>query len=130
MDENTNDRTCDVVVIGGGGAGLGGVLQLGRSRRSVVVVDAGEPRNATAAHMHGYLGREGEAPANFLAIGRREVAGYGVQLVDGGPPRSPAWTSGTSRPAWPPFGWPPPLRLAGSPDKVRAAMALGPSCAR
>jgi len=83
MDKNTNDRTCEVVVIGGGGAGLAGALQLGRSRWSVVVVDAGEPRNAPAAHMHGYLGREGEAPADFLAIGRREVAGYGVQLVDG-----------------------------------------------
>ena len=43
----------DVIVVGGGPAGLAAALQLGRMRRSVVVVDAGEPRNAPAAQMHG-----------------------------------------------------------------------------
>ncbi len=48
----------DVVIIGGGVAGLAAAVQLGRVRRSVVVVDAGVPRNAAAAHLHSYLGFE------------------------------------------------------------------------
>lgn len=75
--------TIDVVVIGGGAAGLAAALQLGRMRRSVVVVDAGEPRNAPAAHMHGYLGHDGLPPADLTAIARREVAVYGVAVADG-----------------------------------------------
>lgn len=67
----------DVLVIGGGAAGLNGALQLVRQRRSVLVVDAGEPRNAPAAHMQGYLGHDGLSPAELLARGRDEVAGYG-----------------------------------------------------
>ncbi|WP_338104559.1 FAD-dependent oxidoreductase [Microbispora catharanthi] len=54
MDEK---KKYDVVVVGGGPAGLSGALALARARRSVLVVDAGEPRNAPAAHMHNYLGR-------------------------------------------------------------------------
>ncbi|MET9499252.1 NAD(P)/FAD-dependent oxidoreductase [Streptomyces sp. NPDC006552] len=73
--------TYDVVVVGGGTAGLSAALILGRSRRSVLVVDAGEPRNAPAAHMHGYPSRDGMAPDAFLAEVRREVAAYGVELV-------------------------------------------------
>jgi thioredoxin reductase len=53
----------DVVVVGGGAAGLSGALALARSRRRVVVVDAGEPRNAASGHIHNYLGREGTPPA-------------------------------------------------------------------
>ncbi|WP_128377110.1 NAD(P)/FAD-dependent oxidoreductase [Streptomyces cavernae] len=71
----------EVVVVGGGAAGLAAALVLGRSRRRVLVVDAGEPRNAPAAHMHGYLSRDGMPPADFLAEGRREIQGYGVELV-------------------------------------------------
>ena len=73
----------DVVVIGGGAAGLSAALVLGRARRRVAVVDAGSPRNAPAAHMHGFLSRDGMPPAELLAAGRAEVAGYGVELVDG-----------------------------------------------
>jgi len=76
------DRRCDVVIVGGGGAGLSAALQLARSRRSVVVVDAGEPRNAPAAHMHAYLGHDGRPPTEFLAIGRAEVHNYGADIVD------------------------------------------------
>ena len=50
----------DVVVVGGGAAGLSGALMLARARRSVVVLDAGRPRNAPAEGVHGLLGREGE----------------------------------------------------------------------
>ncbi|MFF7721716.1 NAD(P)/FAD-dependent oxidoreductase [Streptomyces luteogriseus] len=70
-----------VVVIGGGAAGLSAALVLGRARHSTLVVDAGEPRNAPAAHMQGYLTRDGMPPAEFLALGREEIARYGVELV-------------------------------------------------
>ncbi|WP_280267923.1 NAD(P)/FAD-dependent oxidoreductase [Nocardia wallacei] len=71
----------DVVIVGGGAAGLSAALVLGRSRRRVAVVDAGEPRNAPAEHMQGFLSRDGMPPAELLAAGRREVAGYGVELI-------------------------------------------------
>ncbi|MBB4716824.1 NAD(P)/FAD-dependent oxidoreductase [Streptomyces luteogriseus] len=70
-----------VVVIGGGAAGLSAALVLGRARHRTLVVDAGEPRNAPAAHMQGYLTRDGMPPAEFLALGREEIARYGVELV-------------------------------------------------
>ena len=76
-----NENSFDVVVIGGGAAGLSAALVLGRARRRVAVVDAGVPRNAPAAHMQGFLSRDGMSPAAFLAAGRAEVAGYGVDLV-------------------------------------------------
>lgn len=74
------DRKYDVVVIGGGAAGLNGALMLARSRRSVLVVDAGEPRNAPAGGVHGLLGREGMPPSELLALGRDEVRSYGGQV--------------------------------------------------
>ncbi|QNN52967.1 NAD(P)/FAD-dependent oxidoreductase [Nocardioides mesophilus] len=76
-------REYDVVVVGGGAAGLSAALVLGRARRRVAVVDAGQPRNAPAAHMHGFLGSDGLPPAELLARGRTEVASYGVELVAG-----------------------------------------------
>ena len=73
----------DVIVIGGGAAGLSAALVLSRARRKVLVVDAGSPRNAPAAHMHGYLSRDGMPPADLLAVGREEVRSYGGEIVDG-----------------------------------------------
>jgi thioredoxin reductase len=73
----------DVVVIGGGAAGLSASLVLGRARRRVAVIDAGAPRNAPAAHMQGFLSRDGLAPDALLALGRREVEGYGVAIIPG-----------------------------------------------
>ncbi|MFI1698942.1 NAD(P)/FAD-dependent oxidoreductase [Streptomyces bobili] len=82
MTENTAlADSYEVIVIGGGAAGLSAGLVLGRSRRRTLVVDAGEPRNAPAAHMQGYLSRDGMSPAEFLATGREEIARYGVELV-------------------------------------------------
>jgi thioredoxin reductase len=71
----------EVIVVGGGAAGLSAALVLGRARRRTLVVDAGEPRNAPAAHLQGYLTRDGMPPAEFLAVGREEIARYGVELV-------------------------------------------------
>ena len=82
-DTYTVERHCDVCVIGGSAAGLAAALQLGRQRRSVIVVDAGEPRNRPAAHMHSYLGREGLPPAELTAAGREEVRSYGGEVLDG-----------------------------------------------
>ena len=79
MDENMYD----VVVVGGGPAGLSAAVALTRSRRTVLVVDSGEPRNAPAAQVHNYLGREGIPPGDLLAAGRAELAGYGGEIVTG-----------------------------------------------
>ncbi|MFC9428730.1 NAD(P)/FAD-dependent oxidoreductase [Streptomyces sp. NPDC056987] len=76
-------RRYEVVVIGGGAAGLSGALALARARRSVLVIDSGHPRNAPAAHIHNYLGREGTDPARLLALGREEATGYGAEIVTG-----------------------------------------------
>lgn len=73
----------DVVVIGGGAAGLNGALQLARSRRSVLVVDAGQQRNLPAAGIHGLLGHDGLKPARLLERGRDEVRGYGGAVTAG-----------------------------------------------
>lgn len=71
----------DVIVIGGGPAGLSAALLLVRARRSVLVIDSGEPRNAPAEHMHGYLTRDSMPPEGFLELCREEVASYGAELV-------------------------------------------------
>ncbi|NUS15058.1 MAG: NAD(P)/FAD-dependent oxidoreductase, partial [Streptomyces sp.] len=73
----------EVLVIGGGAAGLAGAATLARARRSVLVVDAGRPRNAPASGVHTYLAREGTPPADLLAAGRAEVEGYGGTVLPG-----------------------------------------------
>jgi thioredoxin reductase (NADPH) len=73
----------DVVVVGGGAAGLSGAVALVRSRRSVLVVDAGEPRNAPADGVHNLLGQEGRSPAELLAAGRDELRAYGGSIIAG-----------------------------------------------
>ncbi|UED88021.1 NAD(P)/FAD-dependent oxidoreductase [Streptomyces profundus] len=76
-------QAVDVVVIGGGAAGLNGALTLARSRRSVVVIDGGTPRNAPAAAMHGFIVLDGTPPPEILQRARRQVRGYGGQIVFG-----------------------------------------------
>jgi thioredoxin reductase len=73
----------DVVLFGGGAAGLSGALMLARARRAVAVVDAGAPRNAPAEGVHGLLGHDGVPPAELLARGRDEVRRYGGHVVTG-----------------------------------------------
>ncbi len=72
----------DVIVVGGGAAGLSAALLLGRSRRSVLVCDAGKPRNWASPALHGYLSRDGMAPEALLAAARAELQRYpGVVLI-------------------------------------------------
>ncbi|MFB2586272.1 FAD-dependent oxidoreductase [Herbiconiux liukaitaii] len=78
-----NENTWDVIIIGGGAAGLNAALVLTRARRSVLVVDAGAPRNRFAAHMHGFLTRDGFSPLELLELGREEVRGYGGEFLAG-----------------------------------------------
>ena len=73
----------DVIVIGGSAAGLSASLMLGRAGRRTLVIDAGSPRNRFAAEMHGVLGNEGTPPAELIARGRAEAAGYGVEFAVG-----------------------------------------------
>ncbi len=77
-----DEQIYDVVVVGGGAAGLSAALVLGRARRRVAVIDAGEPRNAPAAHMQGFLSRDGMPPADLLAAARKEILGYGVEIIN------------------------------------------------
>lgn len=79
----TIERHADVAIVGGSAAGLATALQLSRQRRSVIVIDAGEPRNAPATSMHSYLGHEGRSPAEFLRIARAEVQSYGTEVLAG-----------------------------------------------
>ncbi len=102
-------KTYDVVIIGGGAAGLSAAQALGRARRSVLVVDAGEPRNAPADAMHNYLSRDGMNPLEFLAAGRAELADYGVTLLPIGQrtaaaPRRDSRLAGTAIPRSRPGG--------------------------
>ncbi|MGE5361434.1 MAG: NAD(P)/FAD-dependent oxidoreductase [Bacteroidales bacterium] len=73
----------DVLVVGGGPAGLSAALMLGRCRRRVVVVDAGAPRNARSHGVHGFLTRDGVQPGELLRLGREELRPYGVEVRHG-----------------------------------------------
>jgi thioredoxin reductase len=75
--------TVDAAVIGGGAAGLNGALILARSRRSVVVIDSGSPRNAPAKAMHGFIVLDGTPPPEMLQRGREQVRQYGGRVVFG-----------------------------------------------
>ncbi|MBT2534151.1 NAD(P)/FAD-dependent oxidoreductase [Arthrobacter sp. ISL-48] len=73
----------DVVIVGGGAAGLSAATTLARALRSVLVIDSGTPRNAPAAGVHGYLSRDGMNPGELLSVGRSEVLSYGATVIDG-----------------------------------------------
>ncbi|MEU4376990.1 FAD-dependent oxidoreductase [Pseudonocardia alni] len=71
----------DVVIVGGGVAGLSAALMLARARRRVACVDAGSPRNAPAEHVHGFLSRDDTPPGELLEHGAEEVRRYGGELI-------------------------------------------------
>jgi thioredoxin reductase len=98
----------DVVVIGGGPAGLQAALTLGRMHRRTLLLDSGEYRNAPAEHMHNFVTRDGTPPAEFRAAARAALAGYTTVTVretaatavvpDGGGFRVELDTGGTHAP--------------------------------
>lgn len=78
------ERDVDVAIVGGGPAGLSAALVLGRSRRSVLVLDGGHHRNDRSRALHGFLTRDGAAPAALRAIARNELRAYGSVHVEEG----------------------------------------------
>lgn len=82
-EEPVKEIEADVIVLGGGPAGLAASIALARSRRKVVVLDEGKPRNAPADGAHNVLGNEGISPLELLARGRAEAESYGVQILPG-----------------------------------------------
>lgn len=78
----TLERDVDVVIVGGGPAGLTAALVLGRCRRRVVVIDAGKPRNRCARAGHGFFTRDGASPQDLIRVGREQLAPYDVELHD------------------------------------------------
>jgi thioredoxin reductase/SAM-dependent methyltransferase len=80
---SARDIDADVAVVGGSYAGLAAAIILARSRRDVVVIDEGQPRNAPADGAHNVLGHEGIAPHALLEKGRAEAESYGVRIISG-----------------------------------------------
>ncbi len=73
----------DVLIVGGGAGGLNAALMLSRTRRRVLVIDSGDPRNAPAREVHGFVSRDGTPPTELLAAGRAEVERYGGRVMTG-----------------------------------------------
>jgi thioredoxin reductase (NADPH) len=71
------DSSYDVIIVGGGPAGLSAATALARSRRTVLVLDSGRRRNAPAGHLHNFLSRDNTSPLELVASGRREVESFG-----------------------------------------------------
>ena len=78
----TDMKIYDVIIVGGGPAGLNAALVLGRCRHTVLVCDSRQYRNAVAHAMHGFLSRDGLPPSKLLRIGREQLLPYGVMMMD------------------------------------------------
>jgi thioredoxin reductase len=76
VHEVTPPRIEDVIVVGGGYAGMSAALQLARARRTVSVIDAGTRRNRVASHSHGFLGQDGRSPADIVRVAKEQLLAY------------------------------------------------------
>lgn len=72
----------DVIILGGGPAGLAAALTLGRARKRVLLCDGGVRRNAAATHLHNFVTRDGTPPLEFRRIAREQLAPYDVTVRD------------------------------------------------
>src|SRR5258708_39082058 len=66
----------DCAIIGGGTAGLNAALVLGRARRTVLVFDDNQPRNAVTQESHGFLTRDGVKPDEFRTLAHQDISKY------------------------------------------------------
>jgi thioredoxin reductase len=77
-----NKKPWDVIIVGGGPAGLSAAMLLGRCRRKVILFDTNKPRNRFSSEMHGFLTRDGIAPLDFLNIARKQLDNYKVNVIE------------------------------------------------
>ena len=83
MNNATQTNLFDVIIVGGGSAGLSAALVLGRSKKRVLVFDVGKPRNAVSPAAHSFFSRDGIAPAELLHIGREQLRPYdSVEIIN------------------------------------------------
>ncbi|MBW4459091.1 MAG: NAD(P)/FAD-dependent oxidoreductase [Nodosilinea sp. WJT8-NPBG4] len=83
MNTNSQADVFDVIIVGGGPAGLTAALMLGRACKRVLVCDAGKPRNQVAHAAHGFFSRDGISPTELLQIGREQLHPYDVEIQAG-----------------------------------------------
>jgi len=66
-------KAYDVIIVGGGPAGLNAAVVLGRCRRNVLLVDKGTQRNLSSNGLRNYLTRDDILPRDFLKLAYREL---------------------------------------------------------
>ncbi len=82
------EKLYDVIIIGGGFAGLSAAVQLARARKEICIIDAGQPRNRFAAASHGFFGLDGKSPAEINRIATDQIKAYATVCIAHGTVRT------------------------------------------